>query len=195
MSICAPWTSWTLEEAVQFNLSSNWCNATFASLYKLLQITQTIKVTCQILQAWWLLVHGNTNSFFLLCDIISITLFYLQQQITQNQKECICHSILIPSNVWIRLHTGFWISFLTSDVSSPRMSRYEMIFMACWRSSLALSKNILAKPGLFIVSREKWAPWNVTKNKKKTCLHTPNTEQLLSLLITSTLFFFTIIYF
>lgn len=76
--------------------------------------------------------------------------------------------ILFYHSVWIALHTGFWMSFRTSDVSSPRISKYEMIFMACWRSSLALSKNILAKPGRFTVSREKWAPWN--KTKKKTLL-------------------------
>jgi hypothetical protein len=73
--------------------------------------------------------------------------------------------ILLYHSVWISLHTGFWMSFRTSDVSSPRISKYEMIFMACWRSSLALSKNILAKPGRFTVSREKWAPWNKTKKK------------------------------
>lgn len=55
------------------------------------------------------------------------------------------------------------MSSLIFDVSSPRMSKYEMIFMACSRSSLAASKNSLAKPGLFIVSLEKWAPWNKTK--------------------------------
>jgi hypothetical protein len=44
-----------------------------------------------------------------------------------------------------------------------------MIFMACSRSSLAASKNSLAKPGLFIVSLEKWAPWN--KNQTVPCFN------------------------
>jgi len=70
------------------------------------------------------------------------------------------------------------MSLLTSDVSSPRMSRYEMIFMACSRSSLAASKNSLAKPGLFIVSFEKWAPWNKTKLSHVSTNHCKRTSTM-----------------
>lgn len=87
--------------------------------------------------------------------------FFISSSSLLNNLNYLCKlCLLVESRI---LTKGYLRSLLTSFVSCPRISKYSMIFIACSLSSLALSKKNLLKPGRFIVSRAKWAPY-IMKN-------------------------------